>query len=400
MTAQGPKTVAAQAKSRARTTASRSGGGPLRILIVSTPKTGNTWVKHLLSAAYRLPIEELGPEFDEYESNGLGDRWIAHQHYQPDTRLLDWARRRDVIFVTTLRHPADTFVSLYHYARNFARPGWQGPLVRLSQADTFDCRQASTYLIEEFHRDLSISEAWLATNRSHLVRYEDLCNDPESTFKALTDQIFAVDDDVVRRAVDRCCLEALRATSSDTKFFRRGGAGHWSQELPHQVVSLFRHMPPYPDLFARLGYDLKAEVPAGAGAGRPVHSVHEIESFDNGVAFRPVFADLYLALESSRTARWPSPATTGGGDTFFAWLNRRAEDDPAPTAEPLVTNLAVHIHFCRRDLRSAFPDMFGEDRRCFVEWFLKFAATEYALDPVFVRPVAESVRKVGASIPA
>ncbi len=95
-----------------------------RILVASTPKTGNVWVKNLLAETYGLPlIEGLPNDLDIGFLEGLGHRWVAHQHYPPASRLLDWAKENNVLLVTTVRHPLDTLVSLFHYARNVTRNG-------------------------------------------------------------------------------------------------------------------------------------------------------------------------------------------------------------------------------------------------------------------------------------
>ena len=96
----------------------------LEILIVSTPRTGNTWIKYCLSLIYDLPVVDFhAPEFwrpfDAHPYDQLGRRWIAHQHLPPFESLVRWARDRGLVLITTIQHPADTLVSLYHYVRNF-----------------------------------------------------------------------------------------------------------------------------------------------------------------------------------------------------------------------------------------------------------------------------------------
>src|SRR5436305_15291437 len=97
----------------------------LKILIVSTPKTGNTWLKSLLAVAYDLPVVEFPlPEFwrdfDAKQFDRLGPKWVAHQHLLPYDALVNWIRQRNVVLVSTIRHPGDILASLRHYVRNFA----------------------------------------------------------------------------------------------------------------------------------------------------------------------------------------------------------------------------------------------------------------------------------------
>jgi hypothetical protein len=96
----------------------------LKILIVGTPRTGNTWIKYCLSLIYDLRVVDFSPPefwrpFDAHPYDQLGRRWIAHQHLPPLESLVRWARDRGLVLITTIQHPADTLVSLYHYVRNF-----------------------------------------------------------------------------------------------------------------------------------------------------------------------------------------------------------------------------------------------------------------------------------------
>lgn len=89
----------------------------LKIIVVGTPKTGNTWVKHLLADVYNLPIVDFGPEFSVAEAEAAGSDWISHQHYLPRHALVSWAKAKNVIFVSVVRHPADVLISLWHHVR-------------------------------------------------------------------------------------------------------------------------------------------------------------------------------------------------------------------------------------------------------------------------------------------
>ena len=49
----------------------------LKIVVASTPKTGNNWIKKLLATTYNLPEYSLAEPFTFDEVHSLGDRWIA-----------------------------------------------------------------------------------------------------------------------------------------------------------------------------------------------------------------------------------------------------------------------------------------------------------------------------------
>lgn len=56
----------------------------LRILILSTPKTGNTWLRHLLAGEYRLPQFYVPPPLDCAKLDKAGERWVANYDIRPN----------------------------------------------------------------------------------------------------------------------------------------------------------------------------------------------------------------------------------------------------------------------------------------------------------------------------
>src|SRR5262249_24567926 len=104
----------------------------MKILVASTPKTGNTWVKHLLAAAYGLPVKAVGQGSAEGEFDRLGPNWVTQQHFYPADRLVRWGRDRGLTFVTTVRHPGDVLASLRHYAVHY---GWDEELMEAIRRD-------------------------------------------------------------------------------------------------------------------------------------------------------------------------------------------------------------------------------------------------------------------------
>jgi hypothetical protein len=107
----------------------------LKILSASTPKTGNTWLRSLLAAIYGLRSITIARQFDADALEQLGAGWIAQQHYRPSPELLVWEHRRGAVFVTTMRHPGDVLVSLYHHVRSLGHGAEFGHLKRLSEDD-------------------------------------------------------------------------------------------------------------------------------------------------------------------------------------------------------------------------------------------------------------------------
>lgn len=97
----------------------------------------------------------------------------------------------------------------------------------------------------------------------HVVRYEDCLDDPVPTFAAaIRSAGFEVADDAVARAVERSSFEVLSAQESENgfherplgmdRFFRRGQAGAWRDELPADLAATVAA--DHHEVMARLGY--------------------------------------------------------------------------------------------------------------------------------------------------
>src|SRR5262245_6163196 len=91
----------------------------VRLLILSTPKTGSTWLRHLLSCMYGVPQLDLDYPFNLETARLMGSAWVSHHHFHPTPELLDWIRGEDIRVITMTRHPGDVLISLYHHLRGF-----------------------------------------------------------------------------------------------------------------------------------------------------------------------------------------------------------------------------------------------------------------------------------------
>ena len=359
----------------------------LRILIVSTPRTGNTWLKFCLSLIYDLPVVEFPtPEFwrnfpvDQYDA--LGSRWIAHQHFPPFEPVVQWVQDRGVLLITTTRHPADTLLSLYHYVQNFAGKAQIDPeTVRLlspsdssTKDETFCQKALERYVHEKFFKTLHFSIAWLQRDLSFGVRYEDLWNAPIDTLQALTDRLQPVAPRLIARAVDEASLEKMRKNAGNNAlFFFRGGIGNWNATLPPNVAHMLNGLPPYPAQFKWLGYTLNLERAA------PMSSTHTSRYPPPANALR------FLPLD------FVGPKGAISKD-MYGWLNSPSERDPTrDQIPPVITNLGTYLYERRPDLQRAFRDIYGKDRVGFSHWFteINFVGSQ-VLDPYFIVPVYTS----------
>ena len=375
-----------------------------KIVVVSTPKTGNTWVRYLLARIYRLPMRDLPESLEQFDWNAPGPRWIGQQHFYPTPEILSGAADAGVVFVTTIRHPADVLVSLYHHVRRTgetselsAEPGYmQGDEPGLGA-------RAQAYVREGFFQMLHLSLVWMRTGVAHLVRYEDLLVKPTETLRRLCVEIAPTAPGAIRWAVAESEIGELRRSNPENaNFFRKGGAGGWRETVPAAIRKIFETQSPYPEQFKELGYSLESQV-----AGEPARVRNPFRAqtrFEDGSVIAPVLKQIYFALPKEVAEGFPENASTGP-ESFFAWLNEPAHDAPAQAGHTLVvTELAYRIYRLRNDLEARWPDIFGEDRWSYLAWFIEAEMLDYGLaqpfgEAVFRYPESGDARvKVGFSL--
>ncbi|MDD2764710.1 MAG: sulfotransferase domain-containing protein [Opitutaceae bacterium] len=367
----------------------------LKIIIASTPKTGNTWLKLLLSEIYDLPQVELLPRLEPGDWTALGPRWIAHQHFLPEPLLREWGREHGVIFLTTIRHPGDVLVSLRHHLQNQAVPPTaepSQPASMLLDAPSAYGEHTWRFLEHGFYLVLHASICWWRGGWAEAVRYEDLCAQPVATLRALTNRILPVPEERLQQAVAACEITRLRERSmAGQKFFRKGTPGGWRTDLPPEMQEWLVSAEPYRTQLNLLGYPVS---PAKTPEPIPERTRGPFAAgghFANGVKIAPVLARLFAELPKSLSKQWSDP-TAVGNDSFFAWLNRPAAADPsAGSAVPVVTELTHQLYRMLPELQKLYPDPFGRDRMSLSNWLLYFGIAGYALpDVAFALPVIRS----------
>jgi len=377
----------------------------LKILLVSTPKTGNTWLKYLLAAIYDLPIIEFPmpehwSEFDQNRYNELGPRWIAHQHVPPLDPLVRWAHEQRVTLITTVRHPGDSLVSMYYYVQNYTGTVMIDPeAIRLlispegkkEQAGVIPLTQGlELYVRNKFFYSLNYSIAWLHSGLSFGVRYEDLWDSPLRTLQALTNCLQPVDSERIRDAILQCHIDVLRVRGQEGQaFYRAGGVGVWKTSLPAAIIKLLRESPPYALQFRWLNY--KLDIPRARRSKRVFASRLNRLPFLDESDLDWLTAQIYssFAQERQAVARGDCDSMI---DDFCKWLNAPVDKDPQRgRTQPVITNLGAYLYRDRRDLQKAFPDLYGRDRAAFSHWFVEYVPIEYPeLDTTFVARVCES----------
>jgi hypothetical protein len=206
-------------------------------------------------------------------------------------------------------------------------------------------------------------------------------------------------------------LDLVPALFDEVEIVRDPGynVGHWSfperivrvsdgdvsvDELPCRLLRFSGYSPEDPERVTRYS-DRLAVADLGEAAGLFEHYREELfaagyeqtrdrpyafDRFDNGVAIPELVRSMYLEL-GERAAAFGDPFRVGPG-SFFAWLN-----EPAGRRSwgRRVSRLWLEVHRRRPDVRGAFPDVLGVDRRAFLDWVGVHGAEEYGVPPELAR---------------
>ncbi|MBL8480727.1 MAG: sulfotransferase domain-containing protein [Rhodocyclaceae bacterium] len=271
-------------------------------LLCSYPKSGNTWLRAVLNE-YFYPERAEAHKFDMdfpllfgramfddlmgVESSDLTVEalhaakpaycrsvaaaadlpayWKVHDCYFAPRPELPPPFPPELIgkVVQVIRDPRDVAVSLAHYFDTSTdhaidMMGRRSLLLGYLPGQLID--QLPQFVSSWSHN----VQSWLAAPLSMLtVRYENLLSEPEATFGAVFDFLgLDAGGGRLERAVAACRFDSLQAreqkygykanTGRAAKFFRRGLAGAWRDELSaHQVALIERD---HGELMRRLGY--------------------------------------------------------------------------------------------------------------------------------------------------
>lgn len=370
----------------------------LKVLITATAKTGNRWLRDVLCEAYELPglaAPQGSPDIEEFKK--LGDSWIVWEHYYPSKDFIDWARIEGVVLITLTRHPLDVLVSLWHFLHNAKANGESLPAHQQALADEEGEMGEATkeYIRNPFIFDLLVTASWQHFTPL-VVRYEDLISSPVATIRQLTNQFSPLPLQTIQRAVALCEISLMRRWNQ--KFdktlayhLRRGKSGDWTQEVPEDIVAIFREHPVLRSVLDAWGYSLEGNQKTEPFDYSRLNPFHGKTHFDNGVPIVPLIVRIYLLMWPESSARWPNPLQTVGEDTYFEWLNSAADIPGNADNAPVITSLAHRVYNIRDDVQRVMPDWLDRHKVQFCVWFVYSAFDEYELDTHFVAPMFTSL---------
>ena len=86
----------------------------LRIAVISTPRAGNTWVRHLLGTAYEVP-HLARHSMREEDWAALPPEVVLQIHWRRTPEFQAKLHEHGFRVVTVARHPLDVLISILHF---------------------------------------------------------------------------------------------------------------------------------------------------------------------------------------------------------------------------------------------------------------------------------------------
>lgn len=178
--------------------------GQKRVALASFPRSGNTWLRHLLETATG---QQTGTIYSREAKAGLIDQGVVVKTHMRDSY-------RYTRCIHLVRNPFDCIESLFFWSRDCSgRPG----------------NDWNEFVRKQIVRWTGHSRHWLGVRYDVIrIRYEDLHADPVAGLGKVLEWLGRpIDRAAVVAAVEACGIEKLRQRSDGEKspFYRRGEIG-------------------------------------------------------------------------------------------------------------------------------------------------------------------------------
>jgi len=202
----------------------------LSVVIASTPRSGNTWLRLLLAEA--LAFDQLALHHPAELSGGvLPQDAVVQMHWPPEPEFVAVIDTPDAVVLTLLRHPLDILVSILQFAQfspltSLWLQGDGGDEESLAGAEPNDVAVVDYARSERFRRLLAISHEW--KHGGITIRYEELVRDPVGSLEGILSKMGADTDRVEDAAANNTFT---RLHDIDPTHHPRGTPGGWRRLL-------------------------------------------------------------------------------------------------------------------------------------------------------------------------
>ena len=215
------------------------------LFVMGFPKSGNTWVCHLLSDYLRIP-------FPQYSILPIGCPAVVHSFECPT--------RQHARAVYVMRDGRDAIVSAYFHARGQAKAGQTSWRLRTwfegldpeaspsTNMPSFIRRQAKVPMSRKTHWGDHVGTYLTTGNHLPLIRFEDLQKSPVQALSATATELTGSDanESLVSETIDRCSFQRLsgreKGRENRESYLRRGQSGDWRNHFNKEAAEVFHKL--------------------------------------------------------------------------------------------------------------------------------------------------------------
>jgi hypothetical protein len=236
-----------------------------RLAIVSSPRSGNSFIRFILADALGWPtraIHSVTEAPDELPKN-----FILQIHWEHEPAFVHWLTEREFSVLTIARHPLDTLLSAIRFSyHNSSVARWLDGRarmpVRLGEAGTASDEFLAYCLSDGAAALLAISAGWWSP-ASLGLRYEDVVADPIGELRPIIERLGG-SEDKLKEAIAKYSLEGMRELHGQHGW--RADPGHWKHLVP--TVAAVRIYLRHRSVFKTLSYGMPVSCTTAASAAR------------------------------------------------------------------------------------------------------------------------------------
>jgi hypothetical protein len=215
----------------------------VRIAIISTPRSGNTWLRHILSASYG-PTGIMAHSPIDVDWAHLPGDCVLQIHWHRVDSFVDRLEHYGFRVIALARHPFDVLISILQFALYNSTARWlEGEegneasiLGAMPRSDAFlgyAVRPRAAVL-------LGLTREWWSFPGCLRVKYEDLVERPERAISSLSAALGRRFDRPVREIIAETSLDKLRSQTRGDHHFWQGKVGSWRTLLTEKEADLLR----------------------------------------------------------------------------------------------------------------------------------------------------------------
>ena len=205
--------------------------GPCRLAVVSTPRAGNTWLRHLLRSLFRFdhPGGELAVHLPgDVPWASLPERCVLQLHWHRSHSFTSLLKEHQFRVVTLARHPIDVLISILRFAPfqpATALARWRR-WRRAVDPRRVPSRPGLPRVCDRTEGEgiLSVSREWWEAADCFRLRYEDLVCDTVGTLRRLADSVGGVPPEQIAGAIE-ANSEAASSRKRPRASYLEGAAG-------------------------------------------------------------------------------------------------------------------------------------------------------------------------------